>query len=367
MRRAALMAVAAALLILLATPARADGIDQEQYELYGAGEVEDAVPDEARDVLGGTGVDDALEPEGMFSRIWEAALDRLSSLWSDAAASALKLIAVAALCSLAGAFADSGAQRYITVAGCLAVATIAFADASGWISAGQETLDELNSFSRTLLPCLTATAAAGGMAGSAAAKYAATSLFMDILITLSRSLLLPMAYALLAVKTASAALGNAALEGAGKLIKWVSGTLTTLVMTAFTLWLTLSGAVSGSADAVTSKAAKTAISAALPVVGGIISDAASTLVAGAGLLRSAVGALGFAVILAVCLTPFLALGLRYLMYKAAAALASAFADSRLAGLIADVGGVFGLVLGVTGACAAMLFISIISCVKAVGM
>ena len=35
------------------------------------------------------------------------------------------------------------------------------------------------------------------------------------------------------------------------------------------------------------------------------------------------------------------------------------------GLIADVGTVFGLVLGVTGACAAMLFVSILSFVKAV--
>ena len=44
----------------------------------------------------------------------------------------------------------------------------------------------------------------------------------------------------------------------------------------------------------------------------------------------------------------------------------ALADSDLAGLIGDVGGVFGLVLGVTGAAAAMLFVAILSAVKAVG-
>ena len=167
------------------------------------------------------------------------------------------------------------------------------------------------------------------------------------------------------MKTASCALGNSALDGAGKLIKWACGVLTTAIMTAFTLYLSLSGAVTGAADAVTSKAAKTAISAALPVVGGIISDAAGTLVAGAGLLRGAVGAFGAVVVTAICLGPFLALGLRYLLYKLAAALAGCFADKGLSGLIGDVGSVFALVLGVTGACAAMLFISIISAVKAV--
>lgn len=355
------------LALLLAAPARAVGLDAEQYDIFGASEVDESIPDEAQDILGDVGVKDALEPEGLFSRLWSALGERLRGLWGEAAAGAVKLLAVAALISACSAFATEISRRYVSIAGCLAVAGVAFGDASAWINTGAETIEELNLFSHALLPCLAATAAAGGSAAGAAAKYAATSLFMDVFITLSRSLLLPLAYALLAVRTASAALGNSALDGAARLIKWLCTLLTTVVMTAFTVYLSLSGAVTGAADVVTSKAAKTAISTALPVVGGIISDAAGTLVAGAGLLRSAVGALGAVVIAAICLTPFLALALRYLLYKAAAALAHCFADSDLAGLIGDVGGVFGLVLGVTGACAAMLYISIISAVKAVGV
>ena len=225
----------------------------------------------------------------------------------------------------------------------------------------------MNAFSRALLPCLTAAAAAGGMAGSAAAKYAATALAMDVLLSLTRTLLLPLAYALLAVRTAAAATGNAALDAAGKLIKWLAFTLTALVASGFTLYLSVTGAVAASADAAAARAVKTAVSTALPVVGGIISDAAGTLAAGAALLRSAVGVLGCAVAAAVCLAPFIALGARYLMYKAASVAASAFAPGPLAGLIADIGAVFALVLGVTGASAAMLFVGIISFVKAVGI
>ena len=150
-----------------------------------------------------------------------------------------------------------------------------------------------------------------------------------------------------------------------KLTKRVVSLATALVMTGFTAWLGISGAVTGAADAVTARAAKTAISAALPVVGGVISDAASTVVAGAGLLKNAVGAFGLIAAASVCLAPFLALGLRYLCYKAAAALAAAFADKRVSGLISELGGVFGMVLGVVGASALMLFISIISVTKAV--
>ena len=159
--------------------------------------------------------------------------------------------------------------------------------------------------------------------------------------------LIHICYVSIGVRTASAALDNPALEGASKLISKFTGLATALVMTGFTAWLGISGAVTGAADAVTAKAAKTAISTALPVVGGMISDAASTVVAGAGLLRNAAGAFGLVAAACVCLAPFLSAALRYLFYKAAAALCAAFADKRIAGLVSELGGVFGIVLGLS--------------------
>lgn len=69
-------------------------------------------------------------------------------------------------------------------------------------------------------------------------------------------------------------------------------------------YLTASGAIAGSADAAAVKAAKMTISRAIPVVGGILSDAAETVLAGAGVLRGTVGVVGMLVVLAICLTPF---------------------------------------------------------------
>lgn len=355
------------LLVILAlcAPAMAEGAAEELYEALGIAGAEEAVPEEARGIVGSEGVAGAMEPEGMLSRLWEAAVEKLGSLWKPAAVSGLKLAAAALLCSLASAFTDGGTERYVGLAGCLAVSAVAFTDAGSCVGAGVAALEDLQTFSRALLPCLTAAAAAGGAVTSAAAKYAATALFMDVLMTAARNLLLPLAYVCLAARTASAALDSPALDGASKLIGKVTAIATTAVMTAFTAWLGITGAVSGSADAVTARAAKTAISAALPVVGGVISDAASTVVAGAGLLKNAVGAFGLVAAAGVCLAPFLSLGLRYLCYKAAAALAAAFADRRVSGLISELGGVFGMVLGVVGAAALMLFISIISVTKAV--
>ena len=58
--------------LLLAVPAAAAD--------YGASAVEDALPEAARDIVGGNALESAAQPEGMLSRLWEAALERAKEL-----------------------------------------------------------------------------------------------------------------------------------------------------------------------------------------------------------------------------------------------------------------------------------------------
>ena len=69
--------------------------------------------------------------------------------------------------------------------------------------------------------------------------------------------------------------------------------------------------------------------------------------------------------MAICLTPFLRLALQYLVYKGAAALCATVAQPKLSGLIDAIGSAFGLVLGMTGAGALVLLVSLVSAMKAV--
>ena len=128
---------------------------------------------------------------------------------------------------------------------------------------------------------------------------------------------------------------------------------------------TARGAIAGPADAAAIKAAKRAMGRRIPVVGGILADAAESVRAGAGILKGSVGAAGLLVVLSICITPFLRLGLHYLTYKAAAALTATIASPRLSQLVDSIGSAFGLVLGMTGACALLLLFSLVSAVMAV--
>lgn len=335
--------------LALPTPALAAETDQ----------VEQALPESARTILGDATVSDAAG-SGLWQRIWSWVLGSLSGQIGAAARSACVALAVTVLCSLAGALSESGkASDYVVLGGALAVMAACAGDMRSFLGQARTALLELSDFSRALLPTIAASAAAGGHGAAAAARYAASALFMDILINAGIQVVLPVIYAYAAAATANAALPSGALSGPMKLIGWVGNTLLAGLTSVFTLALTVTGAVAGSADKVAGGIAKSAISAALPVVGSILADAADTYVAGAALIRGAVGVFGLAAVVCVCVGPLLTLGLHYIMFKAAACIAEPFAEGRLAGLIGNIGTAYGMALGLVGSAGFMLFVSVV--------
>ena len=276
------------------------------------------------------------------------------------------LLAVVLLCALAHGTLETaggeGALDVATVTGTLAISAISVGDVGVLVGMGREALDYMSTFSNILLPTMAAATAAAGSPGGAAARQMATMLFSGVLVNLIDKLLLPLTYGYIALCVAHAAVGNEGLKRVAGVVKGaVTGTLT-IVMLLFVGYLTVSGIVAGTADAMAVKAAKLQSSAA-SVVGGILSDAAETVLVGAGVLKNAVGVFGMLVVLSICLAPFLQLGAHYLTYKIAGALSATVADSRLAGLVDGIGGAFGLVLGMTGASALLLLVSMVSAVS----
>lgn len=280
--------------------------------------------------------------------------------------SSVLLLAVVFLSGIAegAALCGSGKTvRAVPIAAALAVTSIAATDANTLIGLGREVVVEMESFSKILLPTVAAATAASGSPGGAAARQMAAMLFSDVLITLINRLLLPLVYAYIAAGTAYAAVGNEGIKRIASTLKWIITSVLTAVLLAFVGYLTVSGVIAGTTDAIALKAAKFTVSSVVPVVGGILSDATETILVGAGILKNSVGVFGMLAVLGMCIVPFLQLGVHYLMYKMTAALAATVAEPRVAGLIDGIGGAFGLILGMTGACALLLLVSIISAVS----
>ncbi len=354
------------LLLLLPLPALAieqEEVVREQSELFGLPELKE----EAAPYLGDTEISEGMDIQEILKTILENGKESAQGVVKHAVKSCLVILSVVLLFGLAeGVGKGTGTDMPIMpVAAALAITAVAVSDMFAMVGMGRETMGQMQTFSKVLLPSMAAASAAAGAPGAAAAKQLATILFSDFLITLINRVLLPMTFAFIAASVAYAALGNEGLKRIGGFIKWTVNTVLAMVLLAFIGYLNISGAIAGSADAATVKAAKFTVSNMVPVVGGILSDAAETVLAGASLLRSAIGVFGALAVLAMCFLPFLNLGAHYLAYKGTSALASTVADNRTAGLIDAIGSAFGLVLGMTASCAILMIISIVSAISMV--
>ena len=331
---------------------------------YGSGEVEGALPGSAEEIMGDMSPE-SFSAQGLMERLWAYISGNLRGELRAVLRPVAAVVATALLCSVGENMQLKKEINYVNLAGCLAIAAAALGDVNSVAAMGRQALSDMQDFSRVLLPVLTSASAGAGAVGSSAAKYAATALFMDLLMAAASNILLPLLGAYTAALVASAATGDGRLKGAVKFMKWLSKLCLTALVSVFTFYLGLTGIAASGADAAASRAAKAIIGNFVPVVGKMVAGASDTLAAGAQLIRNAVGVFGLGAVLALCAAPFLAIGLRYLLFKAAAAVVGLVAGDRIGSLVEGLSSAYGMLLGLVGTGAIFMFISILSLIRTV--
>ena len=333
--------------------------------------VEDALPPDARDLL--EQLDEGTADSGTLSagaaKLWDKAWTLLTAEVRDSVRVMVVLLGAVLLYGVAeGSFQAAEhplMANFVPLSFVLVITMTAAGDVQTMMGAGTETMEQLDVLSTALLPSLAAAVAASGGIVSAGVRQVATVFFANLLMTLIHSVLLPLVYFYVAASAADAMLPGNPLKRIASGIKRVVTWALTGALVLFTGYLTISGAVATSADALTLQVTRTVISTAVPVVGGIISQASGSVLSGAGLLKNSIGIFGMLAVLATCLTPFLRLAVQYLLYKITAFLAGTAGNGTLVELIDALGSAFGLMLGMVGSCALLLLISITSSVSVV--
>jgi len=318
----------------------------------------------------GSGVEYGATLEEGITQLFQEGVQAAGGILRSGIRSGVLLLSVVLLCgvgdTLHKTLAGDG-RSVVPLVGALAVTAVAAADVQTMLGLGRNTIETITSFSNILLPTVAAVTAATGAITGAAVRQMAAVLFSDLLVNLIDKLLIPLLYGYLVISVACAALGNEGLKRVGAFLKWLVTTILTSVLLAFVGYLSVSGIIAGTTDAAAIKATKFAISGAIPVVGGILSDAAETILASANILKGTVGGFGMLTILGLCLLPLMRLAVHYLVYKLAAALSAAMSDGRIGALVEQISGVFGLLLGMTGACSLLLLVALVSSVSAVSV
>ena len=241
----------------------------------------------------------------------------------------------------------------------LGAAALSAGDLSALIGLGVETMDELSVMAKLLLPTIAAAMAGGGCVGSASVWQVGALMLSDIFLSLMRDVLVPVLYCMIGTAAAGALLEQSRLsllsKGIGKLLSW--GLSAILIV--FTAFLSVSNLLAGSADRLAVKVGKTVISGAVPVVGGILSDATEAVAAAALTLRGTLGVLGVFSVLALCLVPLLRMAVQYLFYQLAAFFSGMVGSQSLSKFLEQLSSAFSLMLAMTAGGAFLLLVSLL--------
>lgn len=307
------------------------------------------------------------DTESFGEGLWSIVQDSIAALRPTAAEAGkvcISIIAAVILCCVVKTLPGSPGNT-IELICTLSIGLLLLQPSNTLIRLAADTIVNISSYGKLLLPVLTAALAANGGVTKSAALYAGTVAFDTALCAALSSLVVPLVYIFLCLSVASAAIGNNYIDKIKSFIKWALTWGLKIVLYVFSGYMTITGVITGSADATAVKAAKLTISGMVPVVGGLISDASETVLVSSGIVKNAVGVYGLLAIIAICIGPFIKIGVQYLLLKTSCALCEAFAGKNCCMLIEDFSSAMGLLLAMTGTVSLLQLISIVCFMKGV--
>ena len=354
------------LLEIVPRPAYAAELEQSAAGLFETQRMEQGMSAREREISGAVPTAD-YDAQNAMRRLWRAFAERLRQEAKGSAGCAASLLALVFGAGFASALSRDGKHRgVIDVCGACAAAVLLLGNVDSLVSETTEALFHLSDYSKAALPVVFTAAAAGGAVSSAGARYASASLALDVMMSLSQKAVIPLIYAYLSLSITDALFPNPLIAAVGRLTKWMARITMTGSALAFSVCIGITSLITTAVDASAVKTARMVISGALPVVGGMVSDASAAVLAAANVVRSCTGAFGLVAVCAMCVGPFAVLSVRTIVFKAAAAAADSVQSARLHSLLGCVGDTVAMLMGLLGTCAVMLFLSFGSAMKAVG-
>ena len=300
--------------------------------------------------------------QGLWNII-KAALSAADDSFHDVMSICLTAGIVVILSGVLRILSEHSGRRSIDLCCVIIIAELFFSASTALIHLGMDTTQELREYGKLLLPVMTAAMAARGGVSASTALYAGTAFFDHLLSSLLSSVLSPLIYLFLALSIGNSVLNEGLLKKMKDFLKWIMGWILKAVLSLFTGYLTITGAVSGTADAAAVRTAKVLISSAVPVVGSILSDASETVLVSAATLGNAAGVYGMITVLALFSGPFAKIGLHYVFLKLSGAFCSVFDSGPGVKLMEDFAAAMGLILAMISTQTVLVLISTMCLMK----
>lgn len=322
--------------------------------------IQQAVPEGAKQVL--TGVDTRGE---LGQGLWQMVKNALREADGQGVLATLaRILAVALVCGVVcafeGALRSAPLSRICRAAGGAAVFLLAAGDARSLLSAASQAVEELTVFSRMYTTVYTAACAAAGAPTAAAARQGvavvATALFGE----LSLRLLLPACGLYAVISTMGVCLEQAGPTRLAGLLRSLFSQVLRTGLLLYSATITLTGALGAAADSLLKRGLKSGLAAAVPIVGGLLSETSEAVFAGASAVKNSIGTAGVLILVATVLLPCLRVGLWYAGMRLAAGLCALMGQESVCAVADRMAESMGMLFAVLTAVSAAQLVGVLA-------
>lgn len=271
------------------------------------------------------------------------------------------ILAISILCAIistnAGGFLSQSIKEVIYYVSVISVVIIISLDFGSLLKNTENAINKLTNLSEIMLPIIISLMIASGGNVSVNLYKPAVVFLTNGITNIYLTVLLP----LIGITVIFAILSNISSEikinkmqdFISGIIKWIIG----ISITVFSFFMTVQGLTASNIDGISFRAIKYAISNSVPLLGPFLGGGFDIVVAGAVLIKNAVGVGTIILMFSILFSPLVMLIVYSLLLKLFAAVSEPLGDSKISNLLTSISKSVSLLIGLVLAISLMFFIS----------
>lgn len=229
----------------------------------------------------------------------------------------------------------------------------------------KNTIADMSLFAKSLVPVLTSMSIAQGKVITAPIMHTQILVGTSLCSIVTEKVIMPLTYCAFAVRFINNMTGSLSLSRFSALIDSVCKKIMSFMLLVFTATLALTGFAAGTAENMSMKTARLALSSFVPVAGGALADTVSALSASAGMIKNAAGIAGIIVVVLMSAYPVIKCAAMSFLYGIAGAVLEPVCDKRLSSAVTAIGECMGMLFALVSVSAAFYIISAAIMISAV--
>lgn len=331
---------------------RAVAVNTDEYNEYwieesGASQLRDMLSYESKEYLKMIGCDEidfesiiSLSPSSVFELIFKM----LRNGWKEPFKALTVAIGAVVLFSVSEAFfGDNEKNKGVmnVVCACFLIVSI-FIPAANGIKAGATVIEGIALFEKTLVPVLAAFLSASGNAVAAVSVQGAAFAGAQVVESLAKNFAVPLSALSGVLGMVGAVLPSLRLSALGDFLRKTMSVVLSAAAGFFSGFLVLKSVLAGSADGMAFRGVRFAANTLIPVVGGALSEAFSSITASLTLTKNTVCIYAIIAMCVIALPVILNFALWIFAMKAGCALAELLGASQCAEIIKNTGYIFSM-------------------------